>query len=1492
MTGKTRKTYIVGIGASAGGLEAISLLVSNLRVDLPCAYVVLQHISPDYKSMMAEILSRETQLKVKELKDGDIPEPGSIFVVPAKSNALIQEGKFHLVDTSPKIVPKPSINQFLISLAAEEGEAAIGIILSGTGSDGVAGLRAIQAAGGFTLVQSPHTAKYDGMPRSAIEANVADHILPPVEIANFLPKLLDIPNLEDHAQHYIDPLKRLLSYLKEQLKIDFTGYKLSTLTRRIHRRQHVTGCLDLSDYLEWIEEHPEELKNLARDMLISVTAFFRDQHVFTVLQQTLQEIIKQKDPGSEIRIWVAGCASGEEAYSIAILFADILGDRLSQYRIQIFATDIDNDAMNIARRGIYPAASMSEIPTDRLDNYFRKIGQTYEVEKILRDMIVFARHNLVSDPPFLRLDLVTCRNVLIYFDATLQKKVLQAFHFGLLPNGYLFLGKSESVTHGDSLFSQINRRERVFQKKGESTSLSTNSLSTNVTSSPVQRKHRRLELLLSALVQHFHLVVALCDRNGDVLHSAGEVNRYLHFPPGTAGSGLAEVVIPELRGEVLTLFRRCQQKHLLQRGRRRRIGKQFLRILINSILDNFGNEFFIFLLTPEIDQSQNEDETPLLEPNLQLESELAITREHLQALIEELATANEEMQALNEEAQASNEELQATNEELEAANEELQASNEELVSLNEELSIRSNELLSISEEYAHLYDSLEFPVLVFDRSFILTRFNTAAERRFNLHLTALQKPFARLELPKGLSNLAHNLGEALDHRTRAHFLTELDNRHFHISVTPGLGKENQVVSLIVSFIDVHDIVSTQLALQESEQRLTALMKNTTIIFAMKDMSGSYTYANRRFIEFFGLQDTEVIGKTDFMLFEHTLASLIWNAGIESVRTKRIITNEYQINREDTHYYLLANHQALFDTSDTPVALIIEAEDISTRKHAEEQLRITARVFDQTAVAIIVTDSKGNIMTVNSTFSQITGFDLNEIINTPIESLVKSGQKRKNFYISISRSLKEKGFWQGELWIKHKHSQESLEWITINRVAGDNPNIDYHVAVISDVSTIRSSQRKAEYLAAHDILTGLPNRILFQDRLTHAIAQARRKRERIALMFIDLDNFKNINDTLGHDVGDTLLKQVAVRLKQITRDVDTVARLGGDEFTAILTDCHSQSAAYVGQRIADELATVFIIQERQLYVSASIGIAFYPEDGDDNSTLIKAADTAMYRAKELGRNRVEFFVPDLHMQLLKRTTLENALRAALSTHSLFLVYQPKFSICAGQKIIGAEALLRWSDSKLGNIPPAEFIPISETSGLILDITKEVPRMLLVQIKKWMELRLNFPPIVFNCSARAMREKDMGEFIIHSLQHAAVPPTLIQVEITECTLLESSPIVISNLSLLHQNGVDISIDDFGTGYSSLAYLKRLPLSELKIDKSFIDGLGNDRDDEAISLAILSLAHALELRTVAEGVETEKQYAWLSKNGCDAVQGYYFSKPLEVNRFENLLFNQCCE
>lgn len=1492
MSEKVRKIHIVGIGASAGGIEAITQLVSHLRVDLPCTYVVLQHISPDYRSMMAEILSRETQLKVKELKDGDVPKQGTIFVVPAKSNARIQEGVFHLVASPPEIVPKPSINQFFISLAAEEGEAAIGIILSGTGSDGVVGLQAIQAAGGFTLVQDPKTAKYDGMPRSAIEANVADHILPPSEIAQFLPKLLDIPDLEDQALRNIDPIQKLLTYLNDQLRLDFTGYKLSTLMRRIRRRQYVTDQLDLSAYLKLIEVNPEELKHLARDMLISVTAFFRDQQAFIVLEQTIQEIVKHKSPGSEIRVWVAGCASGEEAYSVAILFADILGDRLSQYRIQIFATDIDNDAMNIARRGIYPAASMVEIPPDKLDTYFRVVGQNYEVEKVLRDIIIFARHNLVSDPPFLRLDLITCRNVLIYFDTTLQRKVLQAFHFGLLPKGYLFLGKSESVAYGDSLFSQINRRERVFQKKGEATS-TPSTLPSSTIGQSVQRKQRRLELLLTGLVEHFQLTAAICDDEGNILHSAGEVDRYLQFPAGSTGFGLTEVVIPDLRGEVLTLFRRCQVKHLIQKGRRRRINGQLLHVIIEPIMDNLGNELYLFLIIPEAAEVQIEAEPLLLDSDQQLENELTITREHLQSLIEELATANEEMQALNEEAQASNEELQATNEELEAANEELQASNEELVSLNEELNVRSSELLAVSEEYAHLYDSLEFPVLVFDRNFVLTRFNVAAERRFNLHLTSLKQPFSRLKLPGALANLEAHLNDSLAYKNRSHFMTELDNRHFQITVTPGLVLEGIVGSLVVSFIDVHDIVHTQAALQESEHRLTSLMENTTIIFAMKDMNGLYTYANRRFIEFFGLQDKEVIGKTDFMLFDHALASLIWNADIQAVRTREIVGNEYQINQDSTTYYLLANHQALCDTFGNPVALIIEAEDITSRKHAEEQLRITARVFDQTAVAIIVTDSKGRIMTINNAFTQITGYDQKEIINTSVETLLKSGQKKaKNFFISISRSLKERGFWQGELWVKHKSDPATLEWITINRVASSDPRVDYHVAVISDVSSIRNSQRKAEYLAAHDVLTGLPNRVLFQDRLSHALAQARRKREKVALMFIDLDNFKNINDTLGHDIGDELLKQVANRLKQITRDVDTVARLGGDEFTAILTDCNSQSAAYVGQRIIEELSATITIQQRQLYVSASIGIAFYPEDGNDNSSLIKAADTAMYRAKELGRNRVEFFIPDLHMQLLKRTTLETALRTALGTHHLYLVYQPKFSISSNRTIIGAEALLRWSDPKLGNITPAEFIPISESSGLIIDLTKEVLRMLIDQVKKWLQLAPQFPPVVFNCSARAMREQGMGEFIIHALKNSAVSCSLIQIEITECTLLENSPAVISNLNLLHQNGIDISIDDFGTGYSSLAYLKRLPLSELKIDKSFIDGLGEDQDDEAISLAILSLAHALDLRSVAEGVETEKQYAWLAKHGCKAVQGYYLSRPLEANQFENLLFSQCDE
>lgn len=1481
------KVAIAGIGASAGGLEAITQLISRLRPDVPCAYVVLQHLSPSYRSMMVEILGRETALHIKEMEQGDRPQAGVIYVVPANSNALIKDGRFSLATAAPEVVPKPSINQFLISLAAEEGDAAIGIILSGTGSDGVAGLRAIQAAGGFTLAQLPESAKYDGMPRAAIEAGVVDHVLAPEAIAEQISRLLVLPDPAGEGEPPPDLLQNLLVSLRDRLQFDFSGYKTGTLMRRIRRRQFATGGENLAAYLGWVEAHPEELELLARDILISVTAFFRDREAFAALRRAVVDLVGRKSAGGEIRVWVAGCATGEEAYSIAMLFADALGEKASQYRVQIFATDVDEEALNVARRGVYPAASMSEVSIEQLDRYFKPAGSAYEAGKILRDMIVFARHNLVSDPPFMRLDLVSCRNVLIYFDAPLQSKVLKIFHFGLAHDAYLFLGRSESIVQAEQLFSTLDRRERLFRKQGDSVALTPAAPTLPVSSlrTPGQRRDRRLELLLSGLVAHFKLTVAICDREGNVLHTAGDVERHMLFPVGVSRLTLGDVVVPELRGEILTLLRRCQQQRSTQTGRRRRVGRDLLRIIIEPISDGAG-ELLLVIFAPEVAKEEVQEELTGSSTQQQLEDELLTTREHLQALVEEMATANEEMQALNEESQAANEELQATNEELEAANEEMQATNEELVSLNEELNVKTVELSKLSEEYAHLYDALEYPVLVFDRALQLARFNAPAARRFDLRSTALRQHLSRLRLPEPLRDMEIWLGRALAHGDREQILVQLDSRDLRVLISPGMGKTGGISSLVVSFIDVTDIVRTQEALSQSQDRLNALMQNTTVIFAMRDVAGAYIYANCRFVEFFGLEGQEILGKNDFSLFEHELAVNIWDGTLSSLRNRSAFTTDYQIAGPNGARYLRAVHQTLCDAAGNPVALILEAEDVTASKLAEEQLRITARVFEQAGEAIVVTDAEGVIQTTNKAFVAITGYSTAESVGKQVGQLLKSGRHSPDFYAAMWEALLEKGFWQGEIWNRRKSGDVYPEWLTINRVDDAEGRIEHFVSVFSDITDIKNAQRKAEYLAAHDVLTGLPNRTLFHDRLRHALAQARRKKERLALMFIDLDNFKDINDTLGHDIGDDLLRQAAERLQQVMRDVDTVARLGGDEFTAILSDCDAEAAGRIARRIVDELAASFSVQERQLFVSASVGVAFFPEDGQDSNSLVKAADTAMYRAKELGRNRVEFFVPDLHVRLLKRATMESAMRAALDMRRLRLVYQPKFGLQHGHPLVGAEALLRWRDPALGDVPPGEFIPVCESCGLIKDVTRAVQKMLLQQLSTWLALGLPVVPVAFNCSPRNIREPDMAEVLVASMQEAGVPSHLVQVEITEGALLENSEIVLANLSFLHQHGISISVDDFGTGYSSLTYLKRLPLAELKVDKSFVDGLGSDSDDEAIARAVLSLAKALGLRAVAEGVESVRQLDWLVEHGCEAVQGYHLSRPLEAVDYEDML------
>ncbi|WP_083651483.1 EAL domain-containing protein [Vreelandella massiliensis] len=1412
---------VVGVGASAGGLEAITQLIRSLDPELPMAYVVLQHVSPAHKSRLVDILSRETRLNVERLTHLKAPKAGVIYVVPANITATMKEGVFHATPAKAHLTPNPSINDFFISLAIDAGDAAVGIVLSGTGSDGTAGLREILAAGGITMVQSPDSAQYAGMPHAALQASVGDYVLPPEAMAEFLAKLsrAEQVNHEESQQTVID---QLLTLLKARCQLDFAGYKPATLSRRIRRRLAATQQGDLTEYLHLAERDPDELDRLARDILISVTAFYRDSDAFKALERAAYTLIKEAGEG-EVRVWVAGCATGEEAYSVAMVLAEAKRQLESQSIVQVFATDIDEAALEVARRGCYPAPALRKVSPPLLERYFTPNEDGFEVGKTLRDMIVFAKHNMVSDPPFLRLNLVTCRNVLIYFDKELQARVLQRFHFGLLPQGVLFLGRSESISQSESLFTPLDQRERIF-----------------------------------------------CKRDGH--HELAQKSQ----PPSS----------------MPTWGRREQDKPPLE-----------------PVAELPTDESALDRLMAPLE----------LADGATVEEELAATRKHLQTLVEELAAANREMQTLNEEAQASNEELQATNEEMEASNEELQATNEELISLNQELNDKTAELSHLNEEYAYLYDALEFPLLVFDTACCLKRYNAPAAHAFNFRPTALTRPVTGLTLPEALSDLPALLAQVMDQGVPDEQTIEFEGRLLQRVVTPGVSREGRVELLVVTLKDVTDLSLAQAKLKQSQAQLHALMENTRILLALKDLSGRYTFANPQFLNTFGLKEQDLIGKNPFEVFPEAFAGSVWTRDLEALRYQTIVQAEHALADDGIQKIFSTVHQVLRDEEGHPQLILTEAEDITQRKLAEREMQVAAKVYEQAGEAIVVINARGQVQSVNAAFTGITGFEAHDVIEKSAATFLYAGLEKAEACTSASEMadddltqllrrdalshgesdqggdscdiiwevVKHHGFWQGEVFNQRRDGTLFSQWLTLNCIEPDRYDGRLYVAVFSDITHIKESQRRAEYLATHDALTGLPNRTLFQDRLQVAIANARRTQQLSALMFLDLDNFKSINDTLGHDVGDELLIQVAARLRELVRELDTVARLGGDEFTVILVDTTIEGAEQVAKRIVESLARPFDVRRHSLFVTASIGMALCPVDGENVAGLTKAADTAMYRAKENGRDRFELFKPELQEQLMRDVAIEQGLRDGMEHERLTLVYQPKFSSADPDKLVGAEALLRWQDPALGQVSPADFIPVAEATGLILELDRYVAFMLIQQLASWIAQGNTPYPIAMNVSARSFQEERFVAHLFSLLTQYRVPYALVQVEITESTLVDRSSSALGNIEKLREAGIKLAVDDFGTGYSSLAYLKRMPLAELKIDKSFVDGLGgDDESDQAIAMAILGMAKALKIRTVGEGVETQAQLQWLADNGCDFVQGYWLSRPLTLEDYTRLM------
>ena len=561
-------------------------------------------------------------------------------------------------------------------------------------------------------------------------------------------------------------------------------------------------------------------------------------------------------------------------------------------------------------------------------------------------------------------------------------------------------------------------------------------------------------------------------------------------------------------------------------------------------------------------------------------------------------------------------------------------------------------------------------------------------------------------------------------------------------------------------------------------------------------------------------------------------------------------------------------------------------DISQQRRAEKDLRMAATVFEHSTSAILITDPAGYIVQANDAFSRVSGYEVSEVLDQLPGMLTVDAQQEAHLRYVV-KQLHQRGSWEGEVWLKRRNGEHYPAWVGITAVLDDEGDLASYVCFFTDISERKASEQRIHRLAYYDALTHLPNRTLFQDRLFTALQQAERHKSWVVLMFLDLDRFKPINDSLGHAAGDRMLKDMAQRLLACVDNDDTVARMGGDEFTLLLQPRASREMAlnraiHVAENILGSLVRPFVLENREFFVTASIGIALSPQDGGELSQLMKNADTAMYHAKERGKNNFQFYQADMNASALERLELESDLRHALEQNEFILYYQPQFS-GDGKRLTGAEALLRWRHPHRGLVPPGDFIPVIEELGLVVDVGDWVLREASRQLKAWHKAKLRVPKVSVNISARQFSDGQLGTRIATILEETGLPPACLELELTESILMREVNEAMQILDSLKNLGLSIAVDDFGTGYSSLNYLKQFPIDVLKIDRTFVDGLPEGEQDAQIARAIIAMAHSLNLAVIAEGVETHEQLEFLREHDCDEVQGYLFGRPMPANQFE---------
>jgi two-component system, chemotaxis family, CheB/CheR fusion protein len=967
---------IVGVGASAGGLEAFTQFLQHLPTDTGMAFVLIQHLAPTHPSLLTPLLAKVTALPVVEVEDGMAVTPDRVYVIPPNADIMLVGNHLQL-SVREKIHGRYlPVDRFLQSLAIERQHRAIAVVLSGADGDGAIGLAAVKAAGGITFAQDIASSKFEGMPERAIATGRVDFILPPAAIAAEIAKIaghfyarLPPASLESATipANEVNVLATIFTLLHRYKGLDFSGYKPATLKRRILRRMALHSLERWDDYLHYLRAHPSEIDALERDLLINVTSFFRDPGTFDRLKtQVLPTILGQKSRGVAVRIWVAGCSTGEEAYSIGICLLEYLAERDLQVPIQIFATDISESAIDRARMGIYKPGMMTGVSQERLRRFFVEVDGGYQIGKPVRELCVFAKQNLIAEPPFSQLDLISCRNVLIYLGAELQKRLIPIFHYALKPQRFLILGTSESIGGFSDLFAPLDKKSKIYARKSTLSrpylrfNSSDRALEQVQPMMPIDDDSRNdLDLNQAAdrlVLDRYAPVGVTIDEDMNIVQFRGQTGTYLKPAAGKPSFNLFKMIEPELVVELRAAVHQAkqQQEIVRQEGLRlttptgvKKIDLEVIPFKVGAIDKSYLLVLFQESATVTSERSQSTTprakkgkQTSVEQEQTRLQQELATTREYLQSIIEEQESTNQAFQVANEEILSSNEELQSTNEELETSQEELQATNEELHTINEELNSRNVELGQLNNDLQNLLSNINIPILMLDGELRIRRFTSLAQQIFNLIPTDLGRPFSDIQPNIIIPNLGASIVEVIDTlTTKEEEIQDRTGAWYSLRIRPYRTIDNRIDGVVIGLIDIDTLKCSATSIAAARDYANAIVETVRQPLLVLDPDLRVIRANHCFYEIFQLTPAQTEQQSIFELKNRLWDLPDLRSLLENLLARDTDFQDLEVTQLDPEspQILLFNARKIRDELHEH-SILLAIEDITTRRQAEIQIR--------------------------------------------------------------------------------------------------------------------------------------------------------------------------------------------------------------------------------------------------------------------------------------------------------------------------------------------------------------------------------------------------------------------------------------------------------------------------------------------------------------------------------------------------------------------------